>query len=257
MAKPIIQVFSFGYDGWGSATSELVKATAAVEESRGYDRPVFVDVRARRGGRAIGFREHTFERLLGYAHYRWMLGLGNRAVLTGRGKGGLVRPEDTHELLGLVLACHERQQRVIFYCSCPMPADWCHRHLVAKGLRETARRQNVRVSVSEWPGGEPAQRNFPELHIKPELLRDLRRGRSRIPLTRGLPNIEWLSLPWGSVVKLMSKDDQQFVTLGPAAYSHNRWSLPVFLFPVEPEDTSGSLSKDAKKFRRQWRCSPL
>lgn len=45
---------------------------ADVERSRGWGRPLFVDVRASRKVRAKGFRERAFEERFGPGRYRWM-----------------------------------------------------------------------------------------------------------------------------------------------------------------------------------------
>jgi hypothetical protein len=46
----------WGYWGWGGSTRELVEAFDAAEAMRGYEPAVFVDARARRQVRAVGFR---------------------------------------------------------------------------------------------------------------------------------------------------------------------------------------------------------
>ena len=76
-----LNMFTFGYWGWGSATRELVRRVDAVERRRGFRSPIFVDIRIHRGVRAAGFRDDAFERFLGRARYRWMRGLGNLAVV--------------------------------------------------------------------------------------------------------------------------------------------------------------------------------
>jgi hypothetical protein len=79
----MIEAFMWGYWGWGGSTRELVEAFDAAEARRGYDPPVFVDVRIRREVRAAGFRGDAFEKLLGKGRHRWMNDLGNRAVIEG------------------------------------------------------------------------------------------------------------------------------------------------------------------------------
>lgn len=65
-------LFSWGYYGWGNHTDRLVEAVDAVEESRGFRPPVFVDIRIRRSVRAVGFNGTRFEKLLGPERHRWM-----------------------------------------------------------------------------------------------------------------------------------------------------------------------------------------
>jgi hypothetical protein len=72
--KPIT-LFSWGYYGWGNATSRLVELVDSLEKSRGYKPTLFVDIRIRRAGRAPGFIGTGFEDLLGNARYRWMKSL--------------------------------------------------------------------------------------------------------------------------------------------------------------------------------------
>src|SRR5689334_5628512 len=95
-----LTLFSWGYEGWGNATRELLKATAAVESARGFDPPAFADIRASRAVRAEGFRDRAFESLVGH-RYRWIQGLGNARILERRGPMRLVEKNDVLELLGL------------------------------------------------------------------------------------------------------------------------------------------------------------
>jgi hypothetical protein len=76
---PPHSIFSFGYYGWGNHTPELVEAVDAVEADRGFEPPLFVDIRIRRSVRAVGFTGPAFERLLGPGRHRWMRSLGRTA----------------------------------------------------------------------------------------------------------------------------------------------------------------------------------
>jgi hypothetical protein len=68
-----LTVFSWGYDGWGNATSELKQAVDAVERSRGFKSPFFVDIRIQRSARAKGFTGTNFEStLVMTAMFGWM-----------------------------------------------------------------------------------------------------------------------------------------------------------------------------------------
>jgi hypothetical protein len=40
-----LSLFSWGYWGWGNAARQLVEAVDAVEQARGFQPPLFVDVR--------------------------------------------------------------------------------------------------------------------------------------------------------------------------------------------------------------------
>src|SRR5215470_12671696 len=170
--------FSWGYSGWGApgSTAKLVRAFDAAEALRGFAAPVFVDVRARRNVRAVGFREDAFERAIGRVRQRWMSGLGNAAVLRG-GKMRLVRESQAFELLGLVLAEAARKSRVVFFCSCASPerAPSCHRRLVERALLAAAGKVGARVEVEEWPGGAPQPRLVP-IDVPPRTVDEVLRG---------------------------------------------------------------------------------
>jgi hypothetical protein len=47
-----LTVFTWGYYGWGNSTAQLIKAVDAIEHSREFAQPMFVDIRIRRAGRA-------------------------------------------------------------------------------------------------------------------------------------------------------------------------------------------------------------
>lgn len=72
-----VSLFTWGYWGWGNATAQLVEAVDAVEASRGFKPPMFVDIRLFRKVRAVGFRDRAFEGLLGPSRYVWLDKLGN------------------------------------------------------------------------------------------------------------------------------------------------------------------------------------
>jgi hypothetical protein len=143
--ESMIETFMWGYWGWGGSTPELVKAFDAAEAQRGFERPIFVDARVRREGRAVGFRGNAFETLLGGTRYRWMRGLGNQAILDG-GETRLADPKTVGELLDLAVESHRLQRRVIFFCACKAPRSGkertCHRDLVAELLVKEARRRD-------------------------------------------------------------------------------------------------------------------
>src|SRR5258708_2300944 len=104
-------LFSFGYWGSGSATPALVEAVDAAEALRGFERPLWVDIRISRSVRAVGFRDHAFERLLG-PRYIWMPDLGNLSVQEHRAGIEIKNPAAAEALLGYALS--RRTRRVIF-----------------------------------------------------------------------------------------------------------------------------------------------
>ena len=75
-------LFTWGYYGWGNHTPDLVEAVDAVETSRGFQPPIFVDIRIRRSVRAAGFTGAAFEKLLGQERHRWIKSLGNKQIET-------------------------------------------------------------------------------------------------------------------------------------------------------------------------------
>ena len=62
-----ITIFSWGYWGWGNATTQMVEAVDAIERDHGFLPPLFVDVRIRRSVRAVGFRDDACRRTCKYA----------------------------------------------------------------------------------------------------------------------------------------------------------------------------------------------
>ncbi len=255
----MLTVFSWGYEGWGNATPELVRAFDVVEAARGYEPPVFVDIRARRQVRAVGFREDTFERRMGRERHRWMRGLGNAAIETGRGPMRLRAPADVHELLGLVLAQHSQRRRVVFFCSCSSPwaSGSCHRGLVRQELLRTARRLGVGLTVQEWPGGPLAGTAKETVKVEPAAMTALRNGGQAVRLGRQMPGARLLGLVHGSLVTLQSGGERQLVSLAPARFSAGEWRMPVFVQPVEPGAARERLLRQARGLRRDMLLEPM
>lgn len=255
----MLTVFSWGYEGWGNATAELVRAFDVVEAARGYEPPVFVDIRARRQVRAVGFREDTFERRMGRERHRWMRGLGNAAIATGRGPMRVRTPADVHELLGLALAQQAQGRRVIFFCSCSSPWDSvsCHRSLVRQELLRAARRLKVGLTVQEWPGGPLAGASKEAVKVDPDAMTALRKGGQAVRLGRQMPGAPLLGLAHGSLVTLQSGSERQLVSVAPARFTASEWRMPVFVQPVEPGDTREQLLGQARRLRREMLLEPM
>lgn len=229
MGSKSLSLFSWGYKGWGNATDKLVEAVDAVERSRGRSPPVFVDVRARRGGRAEGFKENTFRDQVGPGRYRWMKGLGNRTVLERGGpQGRLVDPSQAAELLDLATELDAQGQRTIFFCSCGIPQAGCHRHWIAPELFKVAKKRGVSVTVIEWPGVESTPKERPVIRVDPKLMSSiLSDKRKNVPLSEGLPPVELLGLPWPELVDLEAKDGKARIVSGPAEFRAGIWQLPI------------------------------
>lgn len=249
-----VTLFSWGYKGWGNATDKLIEAVDAVERSRGRAPLVFVDVRARRGGRAEGFKENTFRDHIGADRYRWIKGLGNRTVLERGGpQGRLVDPAEAEVLLGLALELQRQNRRVIYYCSCAIPASGCHRHWIAPELFKAARKRGVEVTVVEWPGTEPAPKKRPVVELDERTIGSIIDGKLKnVPLTERLPPVDLLALPWLQIVDLSSGDSQARVASGPAEYRAGHWQLPI----LGPAWDLKVAMKEIANAKEQWNLMP-
>lgn len=222
-----LEMFTWGYWGWGSETRRLVQAFDALEAERGYAPPVFVDIRISRKVRAVGFRENAFGKLLGSERYAWMSDLGNDAILAG-GKMRIHDPAAAGTLLDRAVAAQRRKTRVVFFCSCGAPAG-CHRKAVAGLLLKEAGRRGIALTVDEWPGGIP---RVHEVKVTTERFAQLFRGRASIPFARVTKLAEIAGLPWGSVVKVTAPEELAFYTTGPASLQSGKWALPVLSTPM-------------------------
>src|SRR5262245_44722565 len=143
-------LFTWGYWGWGNATPQLVEVVDAVEQNRGCQPPLFVDVRTRRSVRAKGFQGNAFAKLLGPDRHRWMKSPGNKYIKTR--SGPRVQTAGTaaaRELLDLAAELADEGQRLLFFCSCPFPR-WdgktaCHRETVAGLVLKAAKKAGTPV----------------------------------------------------------------------------------------------------------------
>jgi len=251
-----VTVFSWGYWGWGSATERCVEAADASEQARGFSKPIFVDTRLRRQGRAKGFVGDAFRDLVGDSRYRWMEDLGNLAIATGGGGVRIKNPAAVAKLLELALRSADERRRVIFYCACEFPCLdgklTCHRREVADLLLAHAKKVGLAVSVVEWPGGKPVET---QLEVDRQLFSAVMRGRKSIPFSIGRLN-DFAGLPWGSVVAVECEGGATtgYVMVGPARFAASRsgagfWYLPV-IEPPEPGATAESLLEHAAQWRK-------
>lgn len=227
-----LTLFSWGYRNWGNATDKFVEAVDALERSRGWGPPLFVDIRASRKVRAVGFNETTFERRFGSERYRWLQGLGNKAILEGGGEWELIDPSAAGELLRLADEMGANERRVIFFCACLSPAVNCHRHLVAPELKRFPEARHRAVTIVEWPGFESEPETPPLVKIDEKTFRSLCGGGRWIPLGRDLPNVSWLGLPFYAVARFEAPARDGFLFTGPPRYRSGRWDLEFL--GVEP-----------------------
>src|SRR5208283_1508058 len=109
-------LFTWGYHGWGNHTPDLVEAVDAVETSRGFEPPIFVDIRIRRSVRAAGFTGPAFEKQVGPERHHWMKSLGNQFIETRTGPEiQIAHPTAADELLGLALESARDNHRLLFF----------------------------------------------------------------------------------------------------------------------------------------------
>lgn len=254
-----INIFKWGYEGWGNATKTLVRCVDALERQDSYEPPMFVDIHYSRSVRAIGFRDQAFEKLLGHKRYRWMRSLGNAAIRSRRGGMRIQCPDAAEQLLDLAIDAAAANKRIIFFCSCPSPhgAEWCHRTKVAKLLLRVARRRQVAVEIEEWPGGIPARTVGHRVHISEAELRKVRQGAVNVSITPQQATADLAGLPWGALVELVARGERQVVSVGPPQYRAKRWWLPVFLVPVEEGDSAARLTPFVHRLRSSSKLDAL
>jgi hypothetical protein len=232
-------LFSFGYWGCGSATHELVEAIDAVETRRGFEPPLWVDIRGSRSVRAAGFRDKEFEKLL-RGRYLWMEDLGNRRVLEGRKGIEIINPAAATDLLSRALENPKR--RVIFFCACAHPA-FCHRKEVGKLVLHYAKERRERVEIIEWPGGEPGTLT---IDVSPSALRKIERGDTKSTvIPSSVTHLDAVALPWGTITTMRAGADQVNVLLGPTLF--NAAGVHLRIIRDELGTRAGS-----KAFRRKF-----
>jgi hypothetical protein len=241
-------IFTWGYYGWGNVTPQLVEAVDAVEMSRGFEPPIFVDIRIRRTVRAKGFVGNAFEKLLGPCCHRWMKSLGNQFIKTRTGPTiQIAAPSAADELLDLAVDAAGHMQRVLFFCSCQWPkcdgVIACHRTTVAELVLQAAQRRGESVEIVEWPGGEPGQI---DLEVTPQVFASVRKGRMTVPLEGNVNLADVACLAVGTIATLRSGREQLHRIVGPAIWQTDKWSLPAF-----PADADGlpSYKRAAAKLR--------
>jgi hypothetical protein len=252
-------IFTWGYFGWGNATASLVEAIDAVEAGRGFEPPVFVDIRIRRSVRAKGFQGNNFEKLIGPTRYRWMKSLGNRYIETRTGpQVQIAEPSAAAELLAFALECASSKQRILFFCSCQWPrCDGqiaCHRATVAELLLQATERIGSKaaaplIEIVEWPGGEPARI---DLDVPAQVYHALRRRRMTVPLGSHPKLAVFGGLPWCSIATLRaenSSEQELYRIVGPAIRQPDQWVLPVLGGFADRAGTLAACEEEAGKLR--------
>lgn len=254
-----LTIFSWGYFGWGNATRQLVGAVDAIEAQRGFDPPLFVDVRISRSVRALGFRERAFEELLGRDRYRWMHGLGNLRIKSHSGPAiQIADPNAAAELLSLAVEMAKQSRRLLFFCSCELPFDDsgtpCHRVKVGLLLVKEARKQGVPLTLVEWPGDEPTE---VAIEVSAQLLRAVSKGRKSVLLNDTSIPAGPVRLAVGSIATLRQGGDMVRIVTGPARYGTDGWYLPV-LKSFAPAHTSVEAARSwSADYREQHGFEPV
>lgn len=248
-----ITLFSWGYYGWGNHTQQLVEAVDAVETCRGFQPPIFVDIRIRRSVRAAGFTGPAFERLLGQDRHRWMKSLGNKFIETRTGPPiQIAEPKAADDLLDLAVESARHKQRLLFFCSCQWPrCDGkiaCHRTTVAGLVLKAAKKRGIQVEVVEWPGGDPKRI---DLDVTDKDFAAIRKGRMTVPLGKRVDLAEVAGLPWGSIATLHSGGEKLYRGVGPAISQTSGWVLPVQYMFFDPATGMNEYKVEAKKQRQK------
>ena len=248
MSKKPATIFSWGYYGWGSATKQLVKAVDAVETARGFKPPIFVDIRLKRQGRAVGFKGNAFEKLLGPTRHRWMNSLGNLRIASHTGPSiQIADPSAAEDLLNLALEAAEDRRRLLFFCGCDWPKG-CHRSKVASLVQTVSRKQGESVQVVEWPGGEPEKL---EMDLSKSMFDALAECKQLfIPLGKRPDLSRFAGLPTGTVIEGRFDHDMVRVISGPAVFRREQWHLPCFWFCGDMGVAWAK--KKAAALRRSW-----
>jgi hypothetical protein len=128
-------------------------------------------------------------------------------------------PNAANDLLEHVLQAHDQKRRVLFFCACEYPGTVhspnCHRATVAGLLLKAAHHKGVRLTVTEWPGGEP---RTAELRVSPQVVKKVLRGATRVPLAKlsQKDRLKFNALPWCSRLKLLSDESSLAIVSGPA-----------------------------------------
>lgn len=215
-------LFTWGYWGWGSTTKQFVESVDVVEKSRGFEPPVFVDVRFRRSVRAAGFREAAFQQVTGPDRYVWMNGLGNKGV--GTGDPALKDPNAVMDLLKLAEENLRHRRRVIYFCACQIPAE-CHRSfLVTETLPQRTQKQRRDIGVVEWPGTDLPESPL-RWEVAPKELTAVERGRKTFEMPSNITLGEAAGLAWYTPIRLVAGDSELPILAGPAMVQKDRWVI--------------------------------
>lgn len=157
-----LTLLAWGYWGWGNSARKFVKAIDAFERKKGFNPPIFVDIRLQRSARAPGFSGINFERLVGTTRYWWMPELGNANIATKNGGIRIKDPFSARTLVTLAKHYQREKRRIIFFCACE-EFRYCHRKHVAKLAMQEAARRRWRVKIGLLHCAKSANRAIPSV----------------------------------------------------------------------------------------------
>ena len=241
-----LEIFSFGYWGWGNHVDKLKQLVDYSEKINGFSPPFFVDIRIRRTVRAVGFCGDNFKDVIGSKRYRWEKELGNKSILTRKNYIEIQNPQAVHDLLELALEKTKLKQRVIYFCACEIPSE-CHRNSVTRFLINHARKQNKKIIVSEWPGNS-FQKNQLKINVDLLTFKSIKAGKKSIKASNFIT--PKCIIPWGTkaIIKCDYSDDILEVYLGYAHYQKDGWYWQV----LYNSDNSLVKSKNINKFLKDY-----
>lgn len=241
-----LEIFSFGYWGWGNHVDKLKQLVDYSERTNGYAPPIFYDIRIRRTVRAVGFNGDNFRDVIGSKRYRWEKELGNKSILTRKNYIEILNPQAVHGLLELALEKEKINQRVIYFCACEIPSE-CHRNTVTKLLINHARKQKKKIIVSEWPGVS-SQKKPVEIHVDLLTFKSIKAGKKSIKASNILTPA--CITTWGTkaIIKCNYSDDILEVYLGYARYLNDGWYWQI----LYDSDKSLVKSKNINKFLKDY-----
>jgi hypothetical protein len=130
-----------------------------------------------------------------------------------------------------------------------------HRTGVAGLLLKAAHSKGVRLTVTEWPGGEP---RTAKLRTSPHVVKKVLSGATRLPLAKlsQKDRLKFNALPWCSRVKLFSEESSLAIISGPPKIDWE-WFLPILGPDISREtDTLASLQKTASRLCQSRGYSP-
>jgi hypothetical protein len=247
-----LTIFSWGFWGWGTQTPLFVKNADHIEKLRGYKPPIFADVRLRRTGRAVNFKENAFREIVGEKRYYWLRGLGNAAIADDALDEITIKdPEEAKKLLDLAIEANKLGRRIIYFCACEIPA-YCHRYDVGNLLFKEAKKRGIALEIVEWPGGKVQQIKE---QASDDMIKKIAKGQSHYPLPVDANLKKYAALAWGSIVELSSASWKLRFISGPAKYIKNRWVLPVVKTQY-PKNPHGSLKKVSGNYIKDKGYSP-